>query len=740
MKKTSLIVLLTLFASRAGASETPAAESADGSYTAKEIVVAGKKGDLLQTVTGKESALLSPSQMSVCQVINMMPSLSQQSVDPYGLADIVNYHEAFRFRGVEATAGGVPGTTTNVEGLPVTGRPGGGVTIYDLENMENISIYSGVMPSNRSLGIVDVGGKIDMEIKRPADSFGFAFKQSAGSHDFRRSYLRVDTGDLGGGLKAFISGSTGYAEKWKGDGSSNRNNLMFGATKTFSDRVKLETFAIWSKGNIHTYRPLDYAGIRNLDNAYDIDYSDDPNSYSYYGYNKNEFEDWMVMANLEIRTGDHAKLNIKPYYWSDKGYYLENITLPNGSPNIRRWDIDHDLKGILAEYTTTIGAVDLDFGYLYHTQRRPGPPTSWKNYTLSPTGSLVFSKWSILSNDSSHELHSPFVEASCRMGDWTLDGGLKYINYTLPSIITYATTGIGDVSHDDALGSNPAIDPARSAEDTKTFSRLFPDVKLTRKLGDHASAHLAYGENYVTHVDIYPYFIAQYESSFKPKGITFGQLWDDRKMEISRNIELGMRLDGADWKIMPTVYYAMHDNKQAVLYDEELNATYPMNNADAEGYGFELEGVYEPSNSLKCYGSFSWNRFHFSQDIYSDATGKPIDVKGSQVPDAPEFMAKGIVSYTAGDITISPVVRYSSARYGDVLHKEKIDGATLFDLDLTWSKAVAPMKSVDCSLTFLNLFDKRYVSMISTSDYKTLKTSYLPGAPFTVVATVSLHY
>ena len=40
----------------------------------------------------------------------------------------------------------------------------------------------------------------------------------------------------------------------------------------------------------------------------------------------------------------------------------------------------------------------------------------------------------------------------------------------------------------------------------------------------------------------------------------------------------------------------------------------------------------------------------------------------------------------------------------------------------------------------INVFDEKYVSMISTSDYKTLKTSYQPGAPFTVVATVALHY
>ncbi|MBN1928059.1 MAG: TonB-dependent receptor [Chlorobiaceae bacterium] len=738
MKKTSLIALLALLSATAQAEEEPAL-LALGGWTAPEITVSGKKGDLLNKITGKESSVLNPSQMSVYKVINMMPSVSQQSVDPYGLADTVNYHEAFRFRGVEATAGGVPATTANVEGLPVTGRPGGGTTIYDLENMENIAVYSGVMPASVGLGIADVGGKIDMEIKRPDDKFGVTFKQSIGSHDFSRTFMRIDTGELGGGLKAFASGSTSYAEKWKGFGASNRNNLMFGLTEQFSDKVKLEAFATWSKGDIHPYKPLSYAEIQNLDNAYDTDYSNDPTAYDYYGYNKNEFEDWMVMANLEVKTGEKSKLNVKPYYWSDKGYYMESITLPNGSPNIRRWDIDHDLKGILAEYTTTVGKVDLDFGYLYHTQKRPGPPTSWKNYTLSGS-TLQFNKWSILSDGSDHVLHEPFIEAKYRTGDWTLEGGVKYVNYTLPSILTYDTTGIGDVSYDDALATDPAIVAAKSAESTKTFSRIFPDVRLSRMIGNDASVHVAYGENYVAHVDIYPYFISQYSSSFQPKGITFEQLWDDRQMEISRNVELGMKITGSTWSIAPTVYYARHSNKQAVLYDADLDATYPMNGADATGYGFELEGEYKPNDKLKCYGSFSWNRFSFDQEIRSDATGSLIDVRGKQIPDAPEFTAKGIVSYTVGDFTISPVVRYMSSRYGDVQHQQKIDGTTLFDLDLTWSRPLAGLRNVDCSLSFINLFDTKYVSMISASDYKNLKTSYQPGAPFTVVASVAVHY
>ncbi|NTW55880.1 MAG: TonB-dependent receptor [Chlorobiaceae bacterium] len=737
MKKIFLFVfLLSVSESLSAAGAKPDVEMvAMNGVTAEELVVQGRKGDVLQRVTGKETEVLNPSQMSVYKAINLLPSINQQSVDPWGLADIVNYHESFRFRGVEATAGGVPATTVNIEGLPLTGRPGGGATIYDLENFGTINIYTGVMPAYAGLGLADVGGKINMEIRRPEDKFDMLLKQSIGSDSFRRTYLRVDTGLLPGDVRAFFSFSDVSADKWKGEGDSKRKNFMAGVSKQFGDNVKLETFVTWSKGTIHNYKPFTYSEISNLDYAYSTDYGIDPKKYDYYDYNKNEFEDWMVMANLEIKTGDRSTLSIKPYYWSDNGYYLEGIA----DKNIRRWDIDHDLKGILVEYRTNVAGADLDLGYLYHSQERPGPPTSWKVYNQTG-GQLVFSKYSLLSNSSSHELHTPFIEAKHRIGDYQIEAGLKYVIYSLPSILTYNTTGIGDVSYEDALAVNPAVIASQSAQDAKTFRRLFPDVTLSRTLNDNVTLFASYGENYVTHVDIYPYYMQQL-AYFSPKGITFGQLWDRKVMEISKNFELGINAKGSNWSIVPTFYYTKHDNKQAVLHDESLDAYYPMNNAEAEGYGIELEGEYKPADKLRLYGSFSWNRFFFSQDINSDATGNGIiHVKGNQVPDAPEFLAKGMVSYKTGNLTITPVVRYTSVRYGDVKSTERIPGFTLYDLDLTWSSGMFGFKNVDCSLSFLNIFDKKYVSLISTSDYKTLKTSYLPGAPFTVMASVSFHY
>ena len=58
-----------------------------------KMYVTAKRGDVLQSVTGEQSRIVDPAQMSVVKSINLVPSLSQQSVDPLGIADISNYHE-----------------------------------------------------------------------------------------------------------------------------------------------------------------------------------------------------------------------------------------------------------------------------------------------------------------------------------------------------------------------------------------------------------------------------------------------------------------------------------------------------------------------------------------------------------------------------------------------------------------------------------------------------------------------
>ncbi|GAB6147250.1 TonB-dependent receptor [Desulfocicer niacini] len=688
-------------------------------------------------VTEKGINALGPSStMSVQKSISLMPSVNQQSVDPSGLADISNYHESFRFRGVEATGGGNPSTPVNVENVPVSGRPGGGVSIYDMENFETISIYKGGVPADKAFGLTNIGGKIDMEVKRPLNEFGVKIKQMLGTDDFSRSFLRLDTGNLSTDTAGFISYSNTSADKWRGKGDSDRDNAMAGLTQKIGDGLKIELFSTYNKADVNTYRTLNYEKASSLSKNYDLDFADDKNDYFYYGYNRADFEDYNIFGNIEYRFDDNSKVVIKPFYWNDQGYYMETITMKNGNNRIRRWDVDHDLSGFLSQYSRRLQAVDLNIGFFNLQQERPGPPTSWKLYKVSSSG-LVFDKWQVLSNSSKHRQNTPFISGKYAKGRFTLEGGVKYLRYTMPSIKTYDTTGILDVSYETALGMATSVDEDACA-DAKDFNKILPNLGLNYRINDDVSAYFSYGRNYGMSVSLYPYFISQ-KSAFYGKGITLQDLWDEQELEIVDNYDIGLRYITDKVYVVPTLYYARHKNKAATYYDSALGVSFPATNAKADAYGFELEAGAMAGENLSLYGSFSYNRFFFSQDI-CNSDGSVNGVEGEQVPDAPEFLCKAIASYRMGKFVLSPMVKYTSSRYGDIEHDEKIDDAVIFDFDLTYNAGAFPgmkMKNLDFSLTVNNILDKEYVSIINTSDYKTLGSTYQTGAPFTVYASVT---
>jgi len=690
-------------------------------------------------ITEKGIEAMGPGgQMSVPKAITLIPSVNQQSVDPVGLADVSNYHESFRFRGIEPTGGGNPATPTNVENVPVTGRPGGGANIFDLENFESIAIYKGGVPADKAFGLTDIGGKIDMEVKKPAKEFKFNLKQALGTHNFRRTFTRLDSGAFSSGTAGFLSYSNTFGDKWKGEGESNRNNAMLGVSQKIGDGLNIEAFSIYNKAEVNTYRPLNFQQTTSLGKNYNFDYTDNKSDYFYYGYNKNDFQDYNIFANIEYSFDNSSSISVKPFYWKDDGYYLETITMKNGNNRVRKWDIDHDLTGVLAQYSLKMLSAGLNVGYFYLEQERPGPPTSWKLYKVGDTG-LTFDKWQLLSNTSKHRQHMPFVSGKYAIGRFNFDGGIKYLRYEMPDITTYDTRGIGDVSYDAALGMATSVETNASAA-SKDFNKILPNFGVSYMMTDSLSGYFSYGRNYGISVALYPYFISQ-KSAFYAKGITLQDLWDKQEMEIADNFDLGLRYITDKLYVVPTVYYARHKNKAATYYDDSVGVTFPATVFNANAYGFELEAGLLPMENLSLYGSFSYNRFYFSQNIYN-SSGNIIAIDGNQVPDAPEFLVKGILSYNIADFTFSPVIRYTSSRYGDILHNEKIDSAALFDFNITYTTAFPgiKMKQLAVSLSFSNIFNKEYIGIINTADYKTLGSSYQSGAPFTMFASASVSF
>jgi hypothetical protein len=85
------------------------------------------------------------------------------------------------------------------------------------ENVGRVIVATGAgdlaTPSNSNLG-----GTVETFSSDPLAKFGIQAAQTIGSYDASRTYIRLDTGDLGGGNSAYISGVRQRARAWDFDG------------------------------------------------------------------------------------------------------------------------------------------------------------------------------------------------------------------------------------------------------------------------------------------------------------------------------------------------------------------------------------------------------------------------------------------------------------------------------------------------------------------------------------------
>ena len=212
----------------------------------KEITVTGElvrptrqTGDSLYTgttVTKKGMELLgTPAETSVYDTLDILPGLNVESNDPYGLSG-----KDIRIRGIKGYFTGM-----TVEGIPNYGiMPiGPREDIYDMENMESVSLYKGASPADLGTGSGNRGGSIELRLKRPEDRPGVELSQGLGSDSFVRTFLRIDSGKLLSKTKLFGSYSYTDANKWKGKGDLGpRNHVTLGLNQRFGDVVTVDLF------------------------------------------------------------------------------------------------------------------------------------------------------------------------------------------------------------------------------------------------------------------------------------------------------------------------------------------------------------------------------------------------------------------------------------------------------------------------------------------------------------------
>src|SRR5437868_6447973 len=148
---------------------------------------------------------------TIFQSINQIPGVNFTNSDPYGTSG-----GNLRIRGFDGSR-----VSVTFDGIP-------------LNDSGNYALFTNQMPDPElvervdvNLGTTDVdsptasatGGTVAFKMKRPKDAFGGEASVAGGEDNYKRAFLRVDTGEWGSlGTKAYVAASYQKYDKFKGPG------------------------------------------------------------------------------------------------------------------------------------------------------------------------------------------------------------------------------------------------------------------------------------------------------------------------------------------------------------------------------------------------------------------------------------------------------------------------------------------------------------------------------------------
>lgn len=687
-------------------------------------------------------ALAGPAQTSPWKALQLAPSVNYQSADSYGLGNRMS----FRIRGKSSSHVG-----RTVNGLPIAGEPGfasgkGGGDLFDLENLSSIVLMRGAVPAGSGLGFSN-SSVVDLTLRGPERKFGIEASQSGGSDGFRRTFARLDSGQLAAApVSFFLSASDTAADKWRGPGGQDRSNIEFGLQANLGKRVTIELSGVHHEVSWDDFRALSSAQAQDLGRYGTLDYNasltgNPTTDASYHRFNRQDYTNDAYLGRATFLVDDDSRLTLKPYYWKESGYSLAGSTNVLGSPGVTWWEIVHDTYGFDLRYDSKYAWGDLAVGYWFQSSEAPPPPTAQRVYRITAAGNLVFARWSTLAKTTRHRYDNPYVSATFRFEDTEVSAGLRYMGYKDPSFTYYLGNTAPDMPYGSVFGYNPQPDPAMFSHG-RSFHEWLPNLGITHEWSSttllRASYGRAYGrQNWGSIASAY----TGNRAAFDAAGIRFDEVWSNLRPEISDNFDLGARFAFGSAYVAPTLFHIRYENKQLNLFDPAVGVAYHQSVARASASGLELEVGAMPSNDLDIYFSYAYNRAAYDDDA-ATASNAVVRVDGKQMQDSPRHSAKIGAVWRVGAWSVAPVLRYIGKRFGDTEELEPVSAHAVADLNIDYElKDVLGLERLGASLAVSNLFDKRYIGIINASDYAVggLPT-YLPGAPRSVALTVSAKF
>ncbi|MEG8235210.1 TonB-dependent receptor [Pseudomonas orientalis] len=696
--------------------------SAGGGYMVPEDSIKGRS-----TVT-KEALDKQTATGNAIDKLKYTPGLNISSEDNTGLSGF-----RFTMRGMNSDQVGM-----SVDGMPI--NDSGNYALYsnllgDPENIDQIFVTQGASESDGP-HIGSSGGNIGIVTIRPTKETGAFVKQIVGSNATRKTFARLNTGEVNG-LSNWLSASHTEGDMWRGSGAVRADKVEWNSFFDAGNGNTANLILKYHEQDNNSYSQLTKAQFQQNGRKYDP-YPATPTvggngKYnSYYALAQNPFQTFTAVLNTQFKLADNLALSVIPYYFwgngsgvgsssyalnrgSNQGGVFDLGNLPtaaqynaDGTPNsgvyYRPSRTQTWRPGITTKLTWDLGDHSLQLGYWYErarqSQTQPFIPLKSNG---KPVDTWPDSNSAVVdANGNQVQGRDRFTVTPAQKvwaqdtwyinPDWTFIAGLAYMN----------------VERD---GTNHGSLSEQPEKRNQTYNKLLPNAGLKYQLDERDQLFYSLSRNMRV-----PQNYALYD-----KGA--GSI--DLEPETSWNHELGWRYSGDDMTLAATLFYMDFKNRQVSSKDINGDSA-DINVGAVTNKGLELEWSGLLPHHFNYYTSYTYTKAEQQDDmtVYNAGQAIALPTSGKQFANVPKNMLAANIGYDDGRFYGTFGGKYTSKLYGDLTNDEAISARTVFNLGagiyLPVDKKV--VKDATLRLNVDNLFDKKYLDGVYTT--KTNAASY----------------
>ncbi|MBM9402909.1 TonB-dependent receptor [Gluconacetobacter azotocaptans] len=700
---------------------------------------------------------------TVLKALNRLPGVNFQSADPFGAYE---YSISLYVRGFSAAQLGF-----TLDDIPLgdqTYPSWNGLAQNRAVISENVG-RANVSQGAGALGVAAtsaLGGAIQIYTADPSNRMGGTLQQTFGSNDTFRTFARFNSGRLNrSGTKFALSYAHTTLDKWKGAGGNIADQVNFKLVQPIRNESKASLFFDWDQSQQADYQDLSLDDISALGQRWDNYFPDyaaaynaalgiythgetrasDPKDAAYYAGNTIR-RDFLSGLTFDLRLTDRLRSKTTFYGSGESGessWWNPYVMSPNGAPMIQRsTNPSNERFGFLSSGEYTLGRNTIEGGVWYEhntfTQLRyyynaplltPGiqvDPFVW------PTGAFA-EPWGYRFNTNTFQFH---LQDTFRVTpNITLQAGFRSL---------YSRTSDQILANDPLYTGLPSL-PSGSMTAADAFLpqfsgrwRFLPQHELFFDISKNMRTFPPSG---FSSTPASPWSVATQGQ--------FDQLKKTLHPESDWVYEAGYRFTSPYFVGLLSAYRVDFSNRQqALTYGNFAFSTSILTNVGSvQTNGVEASGTLTPFRHipwlrmLSLYNSISYNRSLLRNDYTQMGVQYP--VRGKNIPNMPQLMYKGSLSYSYRGFSADLDVNYLGHRYLDYMNQARVPGYWLTSLGASYRfGSIGPLDNLTLQFNVYNLTNIKYIATMgedgnpSQGDYQAL----MPGAPRQFFGTVRMDF